>query len=120
MDSWLSLLYLGHKMQQRGFPLSFCEAMGQVAIERSFSSIDAGKSCNKQGGKARKILENGSPPPLTISEAILLLRLKEEEAVSREERVRLALDRTLNQTERKREGEATKRGRLVHKIGLNL
>ena len=34
-------------------------------------SIDVGKRVNKLGGKARKILENGSPP-LTISEAILL------------------------------------------------
>ena len=32
----------------------------------------------------------------------------------------MALDRTLNQIEREGEMEATKRGRLVHKIGLNL
>ena len=38
-------------------------------------SIDAGKRVNKLGGKARKILENGSPP-LTISEAILLFTVE--------------------------------------------
>ena len=38
-------------------------------------SIDAGKPVNKLGGKARKILENGSPP-LTISEAILLFTVE--------------------------------------------
>ena len=51
------------------------------------------------------------------------LRLKDEEAVSREERerVRVGLG-SHSKPDREREGEmeATKRGRLVHKIGLNL
>ena len=67
-------------------------------------SIDAGKCCNKQGGKARKILDNGSPPPLTISEAILLFTVEGRGGgfSGRESGFGLALDRTLNQIERER------------------
>ena len=69
----------------------------------NLSSIDAGKRVNKLGGKARKILENGSPP-LTISEAILLFTVEGRGGgFSGRARVGLALDRTLNQIEKERE-----------------
>ena len=73
-----------HKIRQRGFSLRFFQGNGSSRNSAVYLvSIYAGKSCKKHGGKARKILQNGSSPPSTILEAILLLR---EEAVSREER----------------------------------
>ena len=66
----------------KGFSLGFFQGNGSSRNSAVYLvSIDAGKSCNKQGGKARKILQNGSPPP-TIWEAILFLRLKEKQMLA--------------------------------------
>ena len=67
----------------KGFSLGFFQGNGSSRNSAVYLvSIDAGKSCNKQGGKARKILQNGSPPP-TIWEAILLFTLEGKTNVGR-------------------------------------